>query len=239
MHGQPKLCMFCAKDEFAGPMNTEHFVPRALWDQERPPLTKTLPAHESCNKKYMADNEYFRDILVFEDCDDPHPEIPKLRAGKISRKIQRRPGSISKTLDRVKLRPVVTRSGIFLGKKPSFVVNTKRMERVLKNVFKGCYYVANKKPLSPTTDVLIASDKLLLAPPIQKLIACLPKAWNHFGDDVFGCRYRGGEDDDGEFFACLMNFYRRKFYLGITITALFKERNPDLLDQIDELAKNG
>lgn len=112
------------------------------------------------------------------------------------------------------------------------------MDRVLKNVLRGCFYVATKEPLPPTTDILIARDRELLAPPFHALIAHLPKAWNHFGDDVFGCRYRRGVDDDGDFFACLMNFYRRKFYLGLTVTTLFKDRNPDLVGQLRRLSED-
>ena len=67
MNPLPQLCVYCGKDESFGKLTVEHFVPRCLWDKERPDGTLTVPAHEQCNKRYSADNDYFRDVLAISD----------------------------------------------------------------------------------------------------------------------------------------------------------------------------
>ena len=63
---KPKLCVFCGGDRSMGLMNKEHFVPKCLWADQRPPYTKTVPAHKECNSKFASDNDYFRDVLIME-----------------------------------------------------------------------------------------------------------------------------------------------------------------------------
>ncbi|MBL9084753.1 MAG: hypothetical protein JNK76_23310 [Planctomycetales bacterium] len=221
---ESKLCIFCGKDESAGEMNVEHFVPRALWDKERPTSTKTAPAHVTCNKSFSDDNDYFRDVLVFEECENPHPEVVKLRNGTMKRKMEKRFGTIVKELKDLKERPVLTQSGIYLGTQPTFVIDTERMNRVLSNVVRGCFWQAAKRPFDPTTIIQVHDEKRMRHPALQAVIQGLPGDWNSFGDDVFGCRYRSCPELHEDFFVCLMVFYKRRHYLGVTAPKEVRDR---------------
>lgn len=206
-----ELCAYCGKDDSVEPLTREHFVPRGLWDGERPSLTKTVPVHDSCNRKYSDDNEYFRDVLVMEAGAKKHPEVKKLHSGKIRRKMRRRIGSIKNTLKDLVLVPVVTESGIFVGNAPAFRVDWDRMKRVVNNVMRGIYYTLEKTPLPSAWKVCLLRDEEIDHGNMQDLFGQMVPNWENFGDDVFGCRYW----ITGDSIATLMQFYRRRTFLGV------------------------
>lgn len=212
MSDEATLCMFCGKDESFGEMTVEHFVPRCLWNDARPSKTRTVPAHKTCNERFSADNEYFRDVLAMEDGANIHQEVKKLHAGKIKRKFEKKFGSIKRTLKDLQIRNVLTPSGIYLGTAPSFRVDWPRMERVLQNIMRGIFCSVKERPLPQDMNmrVVVATDKILL--PVTELIGKM-NPWVGFGDDVFRCRYvfNDGEQDA---MACLLQFYGRRVFFG-------------------------
>lgn len=213
---RPKLCMFCGKDESFGPMNREHFAFRGLWAGPRPDKTRTLPAHVSCNAEFAEDNEYFRDVLAMEASPKQHPEVERLQHGKLKRKLRKQPGSVSKTLKNLRLVPQFTPSGLYVGFAPAFEVDWPRMERVLQNVVKGIYYTAVGEPLPQECiiGVIALNSRAIVEkcrPAIDQMVG-----WQSFGDDVFMCRYVTGRSVPR--IACLMQFYRRRFFFGQAMT---------------------
>jgi len=204
--------MFCGRGSEFGPMNREHFVPRALWASSRPEKTRTLPAHISCNRSFSADNEYFRDVLAMEEGAQKHPEVQRLQAGTLKRKLETRFGSVKQTLVDLRLRPVMTKSGIYLGHAPSFKCDWQRLERVLKNVMRGVYYTVQGKPLPQRNEFLInvPTDQQFLSEICQNMVP-----WQSFGDTVFMCRYGFNSELPGAM-AVLMVFYEFRVFLGIT-----------------------
>jgi hypothetical protein len=215
--------MFCGKDESAGPMDVEHFVPRGLWDGPRPDKTITLPAHVSCNSMHSADNEYFRDVLAVDAGAGNHVEVQKLQVGKLRRKLEKKPGSMLKSLDKLGLRPVITPAGLYLGDAPSFTVDWPRIVRVLQNVVRGIYYKVQGKPLSTTATISIVQSNPKFESSCSSLIETMHQ-WIGFGDDVFACRYVS-DNDHADTMACLMRFYQHRTFFGI---ALCPELQPQL-----------
>jgi hypothetical protein len=213
---KPKLCMFCGGDKSLGKMSMEHFVPKALWDQERPQLTKTVPAHKKCNERFAADNEYFRDVLAMEEGAQGHPQVKRLVAGKLLRKIREQPGSIAKAMKNARIAPVITASGLFVGHKPTFEVEWSRLERVLHNIMRGIYYTAKGAPMTAdcTFAAIVADDATVI--PFLAIIKTMT-GWNDFGDDVFRCRYVTNVDTEG--IACLMEFYGYRTFYGMALPA--------------------
>lgn len=207
-----QLCVFCGKDESYGPMTREHFVPRALWDKERPQLTRTVPAHKACNKQYSDDNEYFRDVLAMEEGAKYHPEVIKLHEGTLKRKFERRFGSVRKTLKDLRLRQMITPSGLYVGDAPSFRCNWPRLERVLRNVMKGIYYTVKNEPLPQGNEYLInvPYDNDFVRAAIEHMVP-----WQSFGDTVFMCRYGFNSKQPGAV-GCLMRFYEHRLFFGIS-----------------------
>ena len=219
MNEKQKLCMFCGKDESAGAMDVEHFIPKALWNDNRPTLTRTVPAHVACNKKHADDNEYFRDVLISDVRVTHHPEVQKLQKGKFKRRLEKRPGTIRRTFQDMALRPLETQSGIFLGMAPSFRVEWKRIKRVLRNVMRGIFHTVKDRPLPvDCTYKAMVADEQSLTPYLSLIETMTP--WNDFGDDVFRCRYIFDEEDGSdhiECVVCLMQFYRHHTFFGMAI----------------------
>ena len=207
------LCMFCGNDKSLGRMTMEHFVPRALWDQERPKLTRTVPAHEQCNNVFAADNEYFRDVLASEAGAGDHPEVIKLLKGSLKRKLEKQTGSLVKTFKGIGLRRVMTKGGIYLGRHPIFDVDGQRINRVLQNVMKGIYCSVRREPMPQDFIVKIFACSEVDLSPFKNVIGAMTK-WNDFGDDVFRCRYVFDERK-GVAMACIMQFYKYRAFLGL------------------------
>ncbi len=221
---RPKLCMFCAKDKSFGPMNREHFVFKALWSGPRPKGTKTVWAHESCNAKFSEDNEYVRDVLAIDAGAAQHPEVQRLLEGELSRKLHKRPAEAAKVLKNLRLVPLFTPSGLYVGRTPVFDVDWTRMERVLQNVVKGIYYTAVKAPL-PAECLIRVID--VTGKELPKDVATLIEQMvgpQSFGDDVFVCRYVTISTSPFQRITCLMQFYRNRIFFGEAMTKeLFEE----------------
>ncbi|MCE9530025.1 MAG: hypothetical protein K8T89_02630 [Planctomycetes bacterium] len=209
---KPKLCVFCGKDESFGTMNVEHFVPRCLWDKERPAQTMTVPAHKKCNDRYSADNEYFRDMLAISEKCSKHPEVAKLNQGTLRRKLLKRRGYFVKNLKNVRVAPTYAETGLYVGHSPMFDWDWKRAETVLHNVMKGIFYAMNERPMphEMQLDVGEVRDDADLVS-LQKYVDAMCP-WVGFGDDVFGARFVFHSAD--KYMYCLMQFYRSVTFFG-------------------------
>jgi hypothetical protein len=207
--------MFCGKDKSLGPMNREHFVPKGLWSGKRPVRTVTLPAHIACNASFAEDNEYFRDVLAMETYAADHPEAKRLVEGELKRKIENQFGRIVKTMRDVAVRPIHTASGLYIGRHPTFRIDSDRIDRVLRNVVKGIFYRVTGRPVQATTEILVWNREILKHDAYSSLVASMAP-WTGFGDDVFGCRFVT-DNTYPDVMICLMQFYRRFLFVGQTI----------------------
>ena len=208
----PMQCMFCGGDESLGPMNKEHFVPRALWAGKRPPGTITVPAHISCNQVFSDDNDCFRTFLVSQEGTE-HPEADKIRNGPVLRMAFDRPRQYSRYIQNFAYRPRFTETGIFLGYHGSFGFEYQRINRVIKNVVKGLFYFLQGRPILSTTEISAYSHPNEPHPQTEWFINKM-SPWYGFGDTVFGWRYVFCENR--EQMACLMCFYQSKLFYAIT-----------------------
>lgn len=224
MTARPRLCMFCGLDESFGEMDREHFVPSCLWAKgSRAPKMRPLPAHTACNRSSSSDNEYFRDVLVSQASVGSHPEVIRLRAGEMRRKLRNRTGAIVKTYKRLREVPQFTASGIYVGHAPVFEVDWPRMERVLQNIVRGIYYAAVGAPLPADCIIRVISVTTEeSATRIRPIVDCMCD-WQGFGDDVFACRYVTSATFPNVI-KCLMRFYRKSLFFGEAIPADFFEQ---------------
>lgn len=211
-----ELCMFCGHDRTHGKMSREHFVPKGLWAGPRPNRTVTLPAHVACNNRFAADNEYFRNALASHHTADAHPEAKRLLEGKIRRELEKNPAKARKFFKNIRMVNVQTPSGLYLGQAPAFEVDPMRMERVLKNIVRGVFYVHRGYPLPPDVPLKVNPGDEHILSMAAPLIDKMPPKWRHFGDDVFACRYLI-DARFKTFIACLMVFYRRISYFGLSM----------------------
>jgi hypothetical protein len=211
---KPKLCMFCGADQSLGPMNKEHFVPRCLWSGQLPKFMKTCPAHVRCNSGFSSDEAYFRDLLVIDAAAGDHPEVKKLQA-KIYRKLRKRPGEMSEIFKGAAVRPLHTESGLFIGRRPTIVVDYKRLDRVLAKVMKGMFYTIKGYPLPQGHRIGVhpMNSRVSSRPDVLQLVGSLGSV-NSFGDDVFYCR-TATDRTEGDRFIGLMQFYCCQTFLGL------------------------
>ncbi len=218
-----KLCMFCERPIDPDELTQEHFIPKALWENDRPSGTKTLPAHRSCNQRFAKDNEYFRDVLVMQEGARQHSEAQKLQDGKMERKLKKRPGSFISTFKNLGIRPVRTPSGIEIGNHPTFQVDMQQIERVLCNVMKGIFYVSQGRPM-PQGFIVTAKDANLVDQAWLTDVVGRMCPWQSFGDTVFCCRYVANRKKPGKDthensepiaqMAFLMQFYEHRVFVG-------------------------
>lgn len=48
---------------------------------------------------------------------------------------------------------------MYLGHRPTFVIDTERMNRVVANVVRGCFWQSAKRPFDPTTIVQVTTRR--------------------------------------------------------------------------------
>lgn len=212
-----KLCMFCGNEVTPEDLTMEHFVPRSLWEKGRHPANlKTLPSHGTCNHSFSDDNDYFRDVMLFEDGVESHPKAKEVQHGAIARKLQKHAGAVRKNIRNVSLRDVSTPGGLYLGRKPTFTVDVARIERVLINVLKGVFYLSQGFPL-PSKFLTSVSDCRMVDTSWLETTVGFMCPWQSFGDSVFLCRYVRSSSDPIKKFTCLMQFYEFRLFIGEAI----------------------
>lgn len=222
------LCAYCGKDDSFEQLTQEHFVPKCLWDDgHRPAAMKTIPVHDSCNKSFSNDDDYFRDILVFEEGAKGHPEVARLHQGPIRRKFEKRIGAVRKNLKNLGWYPIYSPGGVYLRDAPGFQMDWPRVRRVLQKIMKGTFYAVKRAPMPQDWLFTIPRPDQKVFDESAKLIESMVP-WQSFGDDVFCCRYVFHAD--GGAMACLMAFYRHRIFLGVAANEEFHEHVLSRLD---------
>jgi hypothetical protein len=184
-----ELCAYCGKDDSFEELTREHFVPRNLWDDgHRPNGMRTVPTHKSCNRAFSDDDDYFRDVLVFEEGAKDHPEVKRLHDGPIKRKFEKKFGTIKKNLKNIGWYPVVTPAGLYVGHAPGFELKWERVQRFLHKVIKGVYWTVKESPIPQDWLFTIPRPAPNVFDENVKLIESM-EPWQSYGDDVFCCRY--------------------------------------------------
>lgn len=175
------VCSLCGN---SASLTKEHFVPRCLWSGARPPETETVYACENCNENSNEDDDYFRNILVLM-FDQNHPEKKILFETKVKRSLAKKPGIARELLGSKRIRPMYSACGQWLGSYPMLEVDADRVDRSLRKVFKGLYYIIKRKPFPKDGELLIISE---LNAQTKDAIDAIEKHLNptfSFGDDIF------------------------------------------------------
>lgn len=179
-------CMFCGKDDSAGELTAEHFVPKCLWEGKRPEFTITGTSHKSCNAAFSDDDEYFRDVLNMSNANYEHPEQAKIRNGPLGRKFRGKHGVGMAKRFKIKETNVTTPGGIFLENELIMEVDLTRVNRVIEKVARGCFQHLRGDPVPQdySVEVVRPEHHSLMSGVVDKMGAI-----NSFGDDVFMCRH--------------------------------------------------
>jgi hypothetical protein len=208
---QEKLCVFCGENESKGPMTREHFVPKCLWSR-LPSGIVTVPAHLICNQAYSDDNDYFRLVLANDYGAHKNNQAQEVVNGPVRRMFMWRRGQFRRHTKNFGLKPQYSEKGIYLGDEFSFTIDAERMNRVVRNIVKGIYYVYQGNPMNPTT--LISANRVAGEDDPLVIYKDNMLPWQDFGDDVF--QYRFGLYDE-EKIVVLMRFYGYRCYFSMSV----------------------
>ena len=118
----------------------DHIPPKGMFPKPRPASLITVPSCFSCNSSFSKDDEHLRDVLSFREELSDNPFVEQLNRS-IPRRLDRsQSGRYFNYLHaRMGEETVKTTSGIYLGRKATFNVDLRRIERVLGRITKGLY----------------------------------------------------------------------------------------------------
>ncbi len=140
MKPQLRECAYCGEMAIT---TVDHIPPRTFYDDPLPP-NNLLPKVNACNKCHneniSRDDEYFHHVLIqnhlVSDLPQTQPFLQKMfRAVSNPRKRK----YAEATLRSMAEAEVSTFGGIYLGRKPAFRIDRKRLERTAVRYLKGLH----------------------------------------------------------------------------------------------------
>lgn len=194
-------CYCCNKNA----VSKEHVPPKCIFPNPRPSNIITIPSCDTHNLEKSKDDEYFRWFIVTA-CAEFSSEAVKLLKGKVIRGLRRSPALLNMIMQgAIKDIDVYSKGGIWLGRRPGFKYNKKRIVRVLKLICKGLYfYHFNKKVINSQKFVLKFNPDL--DENLKKAITTLKLS--NIGDGrVFSYRYYSKSENNIDRTMWFMLFY--------------------------------
>lgn len=140
------ICIYCGLERT---LTDDHIPPKSIFPRPRATNLITVPCCSDCNHDAHLDDMYFKDVLVSMYDVKDHPAIPKLHSAT-----RLRVNSVRNTFyrqmlfGRTKKVHAMTASGVYLGEKTGFHVDTLRIKRVLERIARGLYFNDFGQPLS-------------------------------------------------------------------------------------------
>jgi hypothetical protein len=132
----PEKCVYCGHDPG---ITDDHVPPKSFFPQPRPSNLITVPACNKCNSSVGMDEDYFLATFMFS-------EVGITDAGKIlwkqrlHRMFRRNLGLRRRIAKGLSYRPVVTPTGIYLGRRMALQFDEGRFDRVVQKIVRGLYY---------------------------------------------------------------------------------------------------
>ncbi len=173
---------------------------------------ETVPACETCNAGSNLEDEYFRNTLVLM-FDQDHPEKEALFGGKVGRSLRRYPEWIKDSLKRLKVQPMFSPSGLWLGNFAALPLDRARFDRNLQKIIKGLYFLICKQRFPVDGQIRIIGNLDDTTWESVRFIEqhLFPPTFD-FGDDVFEWRF--AQTKDGA------SVWKLAFYRSVVFYAL-------------------
>lgn len=198
-----------------GAVTRDHIPPKALFTSPLPSDLLTIPACRKCNGDASGDDEYFRNAICMSTYrgDDRHGIAGSEKAIRSIKRSNTLRKEFTQTAHRVQ---VVTPGGIIERIGLAFTVDAKRINRVIKRIYRGIYYLETNEVLPVSYDIHVdtpesyancdAETKALLMSTVLKPLSSLPG--KSFAEGLF--RYRFARPDVvAAVSVCVMVFYNR------------------------------
>jgi hypothetical protein len=213
----PAPCVYCG---VRGATTADDIPPKCLFSRPLPTTLVKVPSCFPCNNGASKDDEYFRTVLSFRhDVDHPDAEVAR-EAALRSLVRPEAPGLRAAFLRGVREVELRTPAGLVLGRAGAYDVDVPRVDRVVRRIVMGLLYQEAGKPLPPgyATKTYLLTQIDSSADDVLTLIVgtVVQKAPLRFiGPRTVSYRTLHTTDDP-KASACLVTFYERVTWLGLT-----------------------
>jgi hypothetical protein len=212
-------CVYCGEREAA---TVDHIPPQCLFGRPLPADIIKVPSCFVCNNGASKDDEYFRNVLTFRhDVEHPDAEVAR-EAGLRSLVRPEAPGLRAAFLRSARDVELRTPAGLYVGQAGTYTVDIPRVDRVVQRIMTGLLYGDARRPLPPgyspkaylLTNISQAADDVLRLIVVTVLQEATPR---FIGARTVGYRILPASDDVNAS-ACLVTFYERVTWLGLTVS---------------------
>jgi hypothetical protein len=218
---QKNICAYCgAKDN----LTKDHVPPKNLFPKPRPNDLVTVKACKSCHSTTSKDDEYFRLKISMREDIASHPAASDIWS-TVFRSLSRSQSTGLKKQVFLDLRYVnlKTSSGLYLGKSIGYVVDMKRIRRVVEHTIRGLYFIESGNPLGIENEVKVYNDedlnlqsqdtlKQLVNNILIPLSTLTPRV---IGDGIFLYRYQIIKENP-IYSVWALSYYRKITFFAIT-----------------------
>lgn len=214
-------CIYCGKEDN---LTKDHIPPKCLFPDQKPEKLITVPCCNSCNRRFSKDDEYFRDMVLMREDIFDQEGLDNLR-NKVKRSLKRRESLkyTSNLISGIEMVDVLTKSGLYIGRKARYDVDLNRLRNVINRVTKGLYYYEEKRILDENYDVItftmediydwdLNTQKIW----IERIIYRLFNEQKHILDKIFMYSYFTTKDDYNAS-VWLSGFYMKVFFISLTL----------------------
>lgn len=203
-------------------MTKEHVVPRCLFTKPLPSFMVTIPVCADCNHSKSKDDDYFRDVLVFDIDASDNKTAQQLLDGPVLRSIQKnRSKAAIKAMQNIRSEQMFSPAGIYLGMAYSFPIDVNRINRTLCLIVRGVYFSLLGKRLPNDCKFEIRRlTSVDFAAQWQHLQKIQHNQLRRLGGDVFACIFMYADEENSMSHWWLW-FYDNICYSVITCPATY------------------
>ena len=211
-------CYLCGTELTSTNRTRDHLFPASLFPRPLPSdLPPRLPACEQCNNGLSDDEELFRVFvasgIAYESEAGCRIWTERIRTALKGRRPRLKPLILSLT----KVDPVVSESGELLGHTLVLEPNPEPINRVLRKIAKGLYYLDTGQILPSDVQILVGYDygrpERFVSPPLDEAIRGAIRV--DLGDGVV-THWRNKVKSDPALSLTWLEFYEDKVFLVCT-----------------------
>jgi hypothetical protein len=144
--------------------------------------------------------------------DQNHPQKQRLFNGPVLRSLEKHPGWAADAVRKMKVQPLLSPSGLWLGDYPTLPLDGERFCRSLRKIVKGLFYLIRKQPFPADGQIGIIGQLCVETEPLIDTIEEDLSPTFDFGDDVFEWRF--SQTKDG------ITMWKFAFYRSVVFYAL-------------------
>lgn len=204
-------CAYCGCQ---GVMTRDHVIPRALFRPPYPTNPVVVDAYCTCNKLKAQHEDYLRDFLTLDYRGSQRQTAQKVFDSKVRRSHARNSSElIKKAMDSVRVEPIYSRAGVYLGHFPQAYVDDGRLFQVLGMIVRGLYCDARKERLPDNCRVIVNRHDPWDYPAVYEAFDLPSRPASRAVGGVFRCAFRRATEEPS---LTLWLFYNRVLFSPVT-----------------------